>query len=74
MKEGAQMIQPSTNGRSGLRPRRGALAVGSVVLAAIVVYVAFVLIAGIIGTLVKAAIVVGIVYLVVKLVFGRTKS
>jgi hypothetical protein len=67
------MIQPSTNGRSGLRPRHGALAVGSVVLAAIVVYAAFVLIAGIIGFLVKAAVVVGVAYLVVKLVFRRTK-
>jgi tetrahydromethanopterin S-methyltransferase subunit B len=68
------MIQPSTNGRSGLRPRHGVLVVGSVLLTAIVAYAAFGFIVGTIAFLVKLAVVVGVAYLVVKLVFRRTKS
>ena len=67
------MIQPSTNGRSGLRPRHGVLVVGSVVIAAIVAYAAFGFIVGTIAFLVKLAIVVGVAFLVVKLVFRRSK-
>jgi hypothetical protein len=68
------MIQPSTNGRSGLRPRHGVLVVGSVVIAAIVAYAAFGFIVGTIAFFVKLAVVVGIAFLVVKLIFRRTKS
>ena len=68
------MIQPSTNDRSGLRPRHGVLVVGSVLLTAIVAYAAFGFIVGTIAFLVKLAVVVGVAYLVVKLVFRRTKS
>ena len=54
------MIQPSTNGRSGLRPRHGALVVGSVLLTAIIAYAAFGFIVGTLAFLVKLAIVVGV--------------
>jgi hypothetical protein len=68
------MIQPSTNGRSGLRPRHGVLVVGSVVVTALVAFWAFSFLVGAFFDVVKLAVVVGVAFLVVKLVFRRSKS
>ena len=67
------MIQP-TNHPSSLRPRHGVLVVGSVLVTALVAYLAFGFIVGVVAFFVKLVVVVAVAALVVKLVVGRSRS
>lgn len=67
------MIQP-TNRQPSIRPRHGALVVGSVIATALVVYLAFGFIVGVVAFFVKLVVVLAVAALVVRLVVGRSRS
>ena len=73
LRKGGQMIQP-TNRQPAIRPRHGMLVVGSVLATALVAYLAFGFIVGVIAFFVKLVVVVAVAALVVKLVIGRSRS
>jgi hypothetical protein len=66
-----QSIEPSSNGRTGLRAFDGVLIVGGGLIALFVAFEVLGFIAGVLWFLVKLIVVVALIGLVVKLVFSR---